>query len=803
MSIYDTLNEEQKKACFQTEGPVLILAGAGSGKTRVITHRIAYLMEECDVNPWNILAITFTNKAAGEMRSRVDSLIGFGAESVWISTFHSMCVRILRRFIDGIGYDTNFTIYDQDDARSVIRQILQDMRDTGDLKDRQVLSRISQAKNNMEDARYFEEHHQGTYQDEIIGKVYEEYEKRLKKNNALDFDDLLLKTVELFEARDDVLQNYQERFRYIMVDEYQDTNRVQFELVRQLSGKYRNLCVVGDDDQSIYKFRGADIRNILDFEKVFPDALVVKLEQNYRSTQNILSAANAVIANNTERKEKRLWSDRGPGDRVHVVRTSSGISEASFVAGDIKACMKRDSALTWSDFAVLYRTNAQSRLLEDALFKASIPYQIVGGHNFYDRAEVKDILSCLRTIDNGRDDVNSKRIINVPKRGIGATTVSRIDAFAAQFGISFFEACERVGEIEEISKAAKGKIEKFTELIHGLQDYAGVNSVDALVKQVVDVTDYNRYLRDFDPEGADDRIGNVDELISKATDFHKDYTEKLESGEIDDAGTELSAFLQDVSLIADIDQVDNDENGKVLLMTLHSAKGLEFPHVYITGMEENIFPSFMALGGPYGEEDSEAIEEERRLAYVGITRAKDDLTLVSAASRMVRGDVHYNPVSRFIGEIPKDLIEWRDDSYGLGGGFDEDDDDDLPFAPVRHVTSWQKPKPAAPAPKPVQKPAPSPVRKDTRPKAVLRKPDPAKKPFIARPAGLDSLSKGAPVIGKPGYDVGDRVQHVKYGEGTVLAIEKGPRDYKVTVKFDTEEKQRIMYAAFAKLVKIS
>lgn len=797
MSIYDTLNDEQKKACFQTNGPVLILAGAGSGKTRVITHRIAYLMEECDVNPWNILAITFTNKAAGEMRERVDNLIGFGAESVWISTFHSMCVRILRRFIDGIGYDPNFTIYDTDDARSVIKGILQDLRDTKDLKDRRVLAEISKAKNNLEDAKYYQEHHQRNYQEELIGQIYEEYEKRLKKNNALDFDDLLLKTVELFEARDDVLLNYQERFKYIMVDEYQDTNRVQFELVKLLSAKYRNLCVVGDDDQSIYKFRGADIHNILDFEKVFPDAMVVKLEQNYRSTQNILSAANAVIANNKNRKEKKLWSSRGDGAKVHVVRTSSGYDEASFVANDIRRWMKDEPSLTFDDFAVLYRTNAQSRLIEDAFVKDSIPYTIVGGHNFYDRMEVRDILSYLRTLENGRDDVNAQRIINVPKRGIGATSVSRVEDFAAGQGISFFEACGRVDEIDSMSKAAKGKIQKFYEMINGLREFAAVNGVDTLVKQVVAVTDYNQYLRDYDPDGADDRIGNVDELISKAADFHKQYAEMQEAGEAAEGGSELSAFLQDVSLIADIDQVD-DDSSKVLLMTLHSAKGLEFPHVYITGMEENTFPSFMALNaGGLGVEDPEAIEEERRLAYVGITRAKDDLTLISAASRQVRGETHYNPVSRFVQEIPKNLTDQKNFSYGLGFDDDEDDEDDMPFAPVRHVTSYEAPRPQ---PKPT--PAPQPVKKDTRLKAVLRKPDPKKKPYIARPTGLDSLQKGMPAITKPDYAEGDRVHHVKYGDGTVLAIEKGPRDYKVTVMFDAEEKQRIMYAAFAKLEKI-
>ena len=471
MSIYDTLNREQQQAVCQTEGPVLILAGAGSGKTRVITHRIAYLMEECEVNPWNILAITFTNKAAGEMRDRVDRLIGFGSESVWISTFHSMCVRILRRHIDLLGYQNTFTIYDTDDQKTVMKDICKRLRiDTKQLKERQILGAISSAKNELiSPLRYREDHVGGwDYYGRQIGDCYEEYQKVLKKNNALDFDDLLMKTVDLFHTHPEVLENYQNRFRYIMVDEYQDTNNAQFELVRLLAARYRNLCVVGDDDQSIYRFRGANINNILDFEKVYPEALVVRLEQNYRSTQNVLDAANAVISNNARRKQKKLWTDRGQGQQIHVRRFQTAYEEASYISEDIARAMSEDSRLKYSDFAILYRTNAQSRLLEDRLVLSGMPYNVVGGTNFYDRREIRDMLAYLKTVDNGSDDLAVRRILNVPRRGIGQTTMARVSEYALRHDISFFEALERASDIPAIGRAA-GKLKEFVELIHGFR----------------------------------------------------------------------------------------------------------------------------------------------------------------------------------------------------------------------------------------------------------------------------------------------------------------------------------------------
>ena len=794
MSIYDTLNKEQGEAVRHTEGPVLILAGAGSGKTRVITHRVAYLMDECGVNPWNILAITFTNKAAGEMRERVDKLIGFGAESVWISTFHSMCVRILRRHIDLMGYENSFTIYDTDDQKTLMKDVCKYLKiDTKELREREILSAISSAKNElMTPLQYAEEMTGISFRNKRIADAYEEYQKRLKKNNALDFDDLLMVTVQLFHSHDEVLANYQNRFRYIMVDEYQDTNTAQFELVRLLADKYRNLCVVGDDDQSIYKFRGANIRNILDFEKVYPDALVVKLEQNYRSTQNVLDAANAVIRNNTKRKSKSLWTDRGEGAKLHFKQFMTARDEAAFIADDIDRKCRNDRHLSYSDFAVLYRTNAQARALEERFVLASIPYNVVGGTNFYDRREIRDMIAYLKTVDNGRDEIACRRILNVPKRGIGLTTVGRLSDYAVSREITFFEAMQNCRNITSLGRST-AKIESFVKLIMELREFASEHKLSDLLRHIIEKTDYEAYLEEIDDEGSEDRISNVDELISKIADYEENADEPT-----------LSGFLEEVALVSDLDNTD-DQRDRVLLMTLHSAKGLEFPHVYITGMEDGIFPSSMALNS----RDDEAEEEERRLAYVGITRAKDDLTLTCSRSRLLRGEVQYNPMSRFLTEIPEELFEGESpvdpfsgfssaqDDFGYGRrdrGASRYDFSDTPFGDH----PFNDP-PAAPAFE--SRPA------RPRPKAVYRKPstDDSKKPYIAKASGvgrsLGSLSKGMPSApSKPDYQVGDRVMHTKYGEGTVKALEAGPRDYKVTVAFD-EFGQKIMYAAFAKLVK--
>ena len=772
MSIYDTLNKEQKEAVLQTEGPVLLLAGAGSGKTRCLTHRIAYLIDEMGVKPWNILAITFTNKAAGEMRERVDSLVGYGADQVWVSTFHSLCVRILRRHIDRLGYENGFTIYDTDDQKSVMKGICKRMCiDTKMFKERALLSAISSAKDNLVSVREYELDAANDFNKAVYAKVYREYQETLKKNNALDFDDIIVKTVELFQSCPEILDNYQERFQYVMVDEYQDTNTAQFELIKLLAQKYRNLCVVGDDDQSIYKFRGANIRNILDFEKYFPEAVVIKLEQNYRSTQNILDAANAVIRNNRSRKDKALWTEKSGGNRIHLRQFDNAYEEAEYIADDVCRKVRREGA-QYKDFAVLYRTNAQARLLEERMIMEGVPYNVVGGTNFYARAEIKDILAYLKTIDNGRDEVAVRRIINIPKRGIGAATLEKIEDYAQMRDMGLYEAMELADEIMSLGKAS-AKIRPFVQLIQDFRKASAEMTVAELIQEVVTKIGYAQYLQDNDDESAEDRIANVDELITKAV----KYQETHEEGN-------LTEFLAEVALVADIDNVEDGDN-RVLLMTLHSAKGLEFPNVYLAGMEDGLFPGQAAIW----TNETEDMEEERRLAYVGITRAMNDLTLTYAKTRMIRGETQYNPVSRFVREIPSELM---DNTVPASKRSMEDREMLESILGLGTKT-------------PVQQPG----TYDFRPKAILRPKVTAKadKPFIAKGIGslnqLAGISKGAPVqmSAELDYSVGNRVSHIKYGEGTVVNLVKEPRDYKVTVNFD-KAGQKIMYASFAKLKRI-
>lgn len=777
MSIYDTLNKEQKEAVLRTEGPLLLLAGAGAGKTRCLTHRIAYLIDEMGVKPWNILAITFTNKAAGEMRERVDGLVGFGADQVWVSTFHSLCVRILRRHIDRIGFDNGFSIYDTDDQKSVMKAICKRMSiDTKMYKEKSLLGAISSAKDELIGVREYELDAANDYGKAVYARVYREYQETLQKNNALDFDDLIVKTVELLKNCPEVLDYYQERFRYIMVDEYQDTNTAQFELVKLLAQKYRNLCVVGDDDQSIYRFRGANIRNILDFEKYFPEAGVIKLEQNYRSTQSILDAANAVIRNNKGRKEKVLWTDRGEGSQVCFRQFDNAYEEAEYIAGDVCRRVRREGAM-YRDCAVLYRTNAQARLLEERMIMEGVPYNVVGGTNFYARAEIKDILAYLKTVDNGRDEVAVRRIINVPKRGIGAATLEKIEDYAQMRDIGLYEAMELADEIMSLGKAS-AKIRPFVQLITDLRKASAELTVAELIQEIVNRIGYAEYLQDNDDESAEDRIANVDELITKAVNYQESHEEAT-----------LTEFLAEVALVADIDNVENDDN-RVLLMTLHSAKGLEFPNVYLAGMEDGLFPGQAAMWG----DDPEDMEEERRLAYVGITRAMNNLTMTCARMRMTRGETQYNPVSRFVREIPAELLE--------NGGADRK----RSRSDSRMLTEMMGlGKKDAGRTAPEQQGAVY----DFRPRAALRPKTTAKadKPFIARDMGslnqLAGISKGAPsqAGAEPDYGIGDRVSHIKYGEGTVLNLVKEPRDYKVTVDFDRAG-QKIMYASFAKLKRI-
>lgn len=750
MAVYDTLNKPQKEAVFHTEGPLLILAGAGSGKTRVLTHRIAYLIEEKGVNPWNILAITFTNKAAEEMRQRVDSLVGIGAESIWVSTFHSMCVRILRRYIDRLGYDNRFTIYDTDDQKTLMKEVCRKTDiDTKRFKERMLLSVISSAKNEMILPEEFELNAGGDFVQLKIAKVYKEYEAQMRANNALDFDDLLVKTVQLLETQPDVRENYQERFRYIMVDEYQDTNTVQFRLVSLLAGKYRNLCVVGDDDQSIYKFRGANIRNILDFEKEFSDAKVIKLEQNYRSVGNVLEVANSVIRNNKGRKEKTLWTDNEKGEKIRLRQFDTAYDEAQFIAEDIKD--ETAQGANYSDHAVLYRTNAQSRLLEEKFVAMNIPYKIVGGINFYSRREIKDVLSYLKTIDNGKDDLAVRRIINVPKRGIGLTTINRIQESAAARGIGFYDALSAPDLIPGIGRSAS-KLDSFAALIEYFKGRSEESGVTDLLTEVIEKTGYTESLEADDPEELEARVQNIDELVSKAAVYEESCSDRGER-------PTLSGFLEEVALVADIDSVAEDRD-YVILMTLHSAKGLEFPHVYLAGMEDGLFPSYMSISG----DDPEELEEERRLCYVGVTRAEEKLTLTCARMRLVRGERQYNSMSRFIKEMPSALI----DTGKREGGFSQ------------NVSLGEK-------------------RTYSSEVSGYKRSAYAQKPAFA------AIQKGSGLMAKKSeglsYGVGDRVRHVKFGDGTVTEIKEGGRDYEVTVQFDTAGVRK-MVALFAKLIKI-
>lgn len=768
MTLLDTLNEPQREAVQTTEGPLLILAGAGSGKTRVLTHRTAYLIEEKGVNPYNIMAITFTNKAAAEMRERIDRMVGFGSESIWVTTFHSTCVRILRRYIDRLGYSSSFTIYDAEDQKTLVRDICRRLEiDTKIHKEKMFLAAISSAKDELTDPVEFETNAAGDYMKQKQALVYREYQQALKQNNALDFDDLIMKTVELFRLDKEVLNSYQERFRYIMVDEYQDTNTAQFELVRLLASKYRNLCVVGDDDQSIYKFRGANIYNILNFETHFPDACVIRLEQNYRSTQNILDAANAVIANNVGRKEKSLWTDNGSGDMLVFKQTDTAQEEAFYVAADI-AKRVRNGDYTYKDCAVLYRTNAQSRLFEERFIVGNIPYKIVGGVNFYSRKEIKDILAYLKTVDNGMDDLAVRRIINVPKRGIGATSVSKVEMYAQENGISFFSALAMAEEIPGLGRAAASKIRDFVLLIQGMKAKSQILSVSELLGHILEATGYVAELEAEGTDEAEARVENIYELVSKAEDYSR--------GE--EAPT-LGGFLENVALVADIDSLDENSD-YVVLMTLHSAKGLEFSNVYLAGMEDGLFPSYMSITSDQAQTE---IEEERRLAYVGITRAKKNLTITSARMRMVRGQTQYGKVSRFVKEIPPELLagEIYEPKFSDGPG---------------EQSTFQKARKAFNSVPDYGTGGYGSETGEGYGSTFSRKKP--KEVTYTKVQNQRDFGSGAAALS---YQTGDRVRHIKFGDGEVTAIVSGGRDYEVTVDFDKMGTKK-MFASFAKLKKL-
>lgn len=740
MGKYDALNPQQYQAVCHYEGPLLILAGAGSGKTRVLTHRVAWLIEEKNVNPWNIMAITFTNKAAGEMRDRVEAMLGGALGGVWVATFHSTCVRILRRYIDRIGFENNFTIYDSEDQKSVIKEICKRLQiDTKLYRERFFMAEISAAKDEMLSPVDYALKAQGDQRMQKVAEVYKEYQRQLFDNNALDFDDLICRTVELFQSCPEVLEQYQERFRFIMVDEYQDTNTAQFKLVSLLAAKYRNLCVVGDDDQSIYRFRGANIGNILNFEQFFPDAEVIRLEQNYRSTQNILNAANAVISHNKGRKEKTLWTDNGDGEKIRFRQFMNSFEEAEYVAGIIS---QKVGAGKWKygDCAILYRTNAQSRMFEEKFLYANVPYKIVGGVNFYSRKEIKDVIAYLKTIANGKDDLAVRRIINVPKRGIGATTISRVQDYATEHGASFYDALRVAETIPGIGKSV-AKLQAFVQMIQVLRTKQEFYKVKSLIEDILEQTGYMKELQAEGTDEALDRMANVDELLNKAA----LYDEKTENPTLD-------GFLEEVALVADIDNLEEDAD-HVVMMTLHSAKGLEFSVVFMVGMEDGVFPSYISISS----EDESELEEERRLCYVGITRARTNLFLTSAKQRMVRGEIHYNRVSRFVDDIPEEFMAENERAK-----IPQKEKKDLPETKA-HAAYRQ-------------------MRENFKTKIM------AQQQFEVKKA--DGLS----------YNVGDRVRHIKFGNGTVTNIAEGGRDYEVTVNFDRVGVKK-MFASFAKLVK--
>ncbi|KMK75300.1 DNA helicase PcrA [Alkalihalobacillus pseudalcaliphilus] len=734
------LNPEQRKAVKHTEGPLLLMAGAGSGKTRVLTHRVAYLLREKGIAPWNVLAITFTNKAAREMKDRVAQLVGPVAEDIWISTFHSMCVRILRRDVDRIGYSRNFTILDSTDQLSLIKQILKEKNiDSKKFDARSILGTISSAKNELTKPKEFEASATQMYE-QVAADVYTEYQKRLKSNNAMDFDDLIMKTIDLFKLVPEVLEFYQRKFQYILVDEYQDTNRAQYMLVKMISDKYENLCVVGDSDQSIYRWRGADIANILSFEKDYANAAVILLEQNYRSTKTILQAANEVIANNRNRKPKNLWTENDEGQKILYFAADTEQAEAQFVVERIQEAT-REEGYSYSDVAILYRTNAQSRVIEEFFVKSNLDYNIVGGTKFYDRKEIKDVLAYLRLISNPDDDISLRRIINVPKRGIGATTVDKLATYAIQNGLSIFSALQEV-EQTGLSARAVTKLREFSEQLGHwiqMQDYL---SITELVEDLLGKTGYRDVLKNEQSIEAQSRLENIDEFITVTQEFEKNNEDKS-----------LVAFLTDLALVADIDRLDDEAEEEkpkdaITLMTLHSAKGLEFPVVFLIGMEEGVFPHSRSLF----EEDE--MEEERRLAYVGITRAEKRLYMTNARMRTMFGRTNTNPPSRFIAEVPENCLE------------------------------------------PLQKEAPTqPSWMSTSRPMQRKQPTSQSTQTLNRPQMTETGGESF------GWKVGDKANHKKWGVGTVVSTRGEDDSLELDIAFPQPTGIKRLFAKFAPISK--
>ncbi len=737
---FSHMNPMQRQAVFATEGPLLILAGAGSGKTTVLVNRIAYILQSGLCRPWNILAITFTNKAAGELKERICSAVPEGGADIWAATFHSTCARILRRYGDRLGYSSHFTVYATDDQKRLMKEIVKQLNiDEKILPVKSVLSEISKAKDKMQTPAEMLREADHDYRKQSIAKAYEIYQKRLQTADAMDFDDLLCKAVELFRQNPEILGYYQNQFKYIMVDEYQDTNRVQYEFVRMLAEKHGNICVVGDDDQSIYKFRGATIENILSFENTFKGAQIIRLEQNYRSTKTILSAANEVISNNTVRKGKTLWTENAEGEKIELHTCEDERDEAAFIARTIMDGVA--DGRRYADYAILYRTNAQSNAIEQALSRSGVPHRIIGGHRFYDREEIRDMIAYLQVINNPHDDVRLRRIINVPKRGIGGRTLEIAAEIGTGLGESIYTIIKDAGSYPQLSRSA-AKLKSFVALIDGLieAEESGDYSLAELYNLILEHTNYEAYLR-HEKENADVRIENIEELSSNIIKFEEDYGEEAD----------LSGFLEEISLMTDIDNYDAEADTCVM-MTLHSAKGLEFPVVFITGMEDGLFPSIASMMNP------EEIGEERRLAYVGITRAKEKLYLTKTRTRMLFGSTTYNKESCFVSEIPDELLERtgeRKKTFLYGSAYKDSG----------KATAVGVPSASGAAPK--------------------------KQPFYQKPAVKSGVT----------YSVGDTVLHKVFGKGLVMSAQRMGNDTLLEIAFDKAGTKKLM-ANFCKMEKL-
>lgn len=760
-NLIEGLNDKQKEAVLATEGPCLVIAGAGSGKTKVLTHKIAYLLSEKNVKPWNILSITFTNKAANEMKQRVEKLVGEASQEMWLGTFHSICVRILRRFIDRIGFDTTFLIFDSTDQRTLVKECIKSMRlDDKLFTDRSVLSEISNGKNDMLEPKAYQVKYNGDFRKEKIGKVYELYQKKLKENNALDFDDIINYTIKILTENPDVLEYYTEKFKYVLVDEYQDTNKAQFMLVSILASKYGNITVVGDNDQGIYSFRGADITNILNFEKDFPGSKIVKLEQNYRCTGNILKAANAVIKNNENKYDKKLWTENEEGKLPCIYKAEDEYDEASYIVKQINM-LKMEEYLKLSDFVILYRMNSQSRAIEDIFRRENIPYKIIGGLKFYERKEIKDIIAYLRLIFNTSDNLSLKRIINEPKRGIGKTSLDNIQDISDKTGKSMYEII-KYAEQYELNRVKANSIQ-FVEVIEELRKQVNQIPISELIKLTLNKTGYVKALENENTIEAESRIQNLEEFLTVAIEFEEQMAENT-----------LAEFLESISLTSDIDNMEESED-TVTLMTLHSAKGLEFPVVFLVGMEEGIFPGYKSI------EEIKELEEERRLFYVGITRAMQYLYLTCAKRRTIFGSTSYNQMSRFLKEIPKDLLD----------GYEEiDNEDNNSFKDSNY--GWEYGTNYAEKVKT--------YKFDNVEKIPEVKEKVGAFQFRTAESFLNSLNKKASdrQVDITKYKEGQRIYHKKFGEGTINKIEQEGEDYKLDIQFDKVGHKRLM-AKFAEL----